>query len=373
MKTLLKNARVWRRDASFATDLSVLIEDGKILDVSSGEMDSLADEVRDLGGAYLCPGLVDVHTHGRAGFDFNNASASEMALMRADYARHGVTSVMATLASATVEEWKESIRAIKESGYAGIHLEGRYLNPGKRGAHAAHLLSLPDPEELSSVLEGNDLPVHVSFAVELDPDGAFLSRVKELGATAGLAHTAANAEQAKQALARGLTSFTHLFNTMPPLHHREGGPVAVALTEGGYAELIVDGVHVCADMVKLAYKCLGNDRLVLITDSMAGTGCPDGEYSIAGLPVTVKDGKALTHEGAIAGSTLELFDGVKNLVSFAGASFGEAIRCASYNPSRMVGIDHLVGGIEAGLVANLLVVNEGLSLCEVILDGKSVK
>ena len=373
MKTLFKNARVWRRDASFATDLSVLIGDGKILAVSDVVDERLADEVRDLGGAYLCPGLVDVHTHGRKGFDFNTASESEMALMRADYARHGVTSVMATLASATVEEWKTSIRAAKESGYAGIHLEGRYLNPGKRGAHASHLLSLPDPEELSEVLAGNGLPVHVSFAVELDADGAFLARVKELGATAGLAHTAATAAQAREALSRGLTSFTHLFNTMPPLHHREGGPVSVALTEGGYAELIVDGVHVCPEMVKLAYKCLGDERLVLITDSMAGTGCPDGEYTIAGLPVTVKDGKAVTHEGAIAGSTLELFDGVKNLVSFAGASLAQAIKCASYNPARMVGIDHLVGGIEEGLAANLLVVHEDLSLCEVLLDGETVR
>lgn len=372
MKTLLTGARVWRADCSFADGLPVLIEDGRIAAIGATAQGAEADCVRDLAGAYLLPGLVDVHTHGRMGFDFNDATAEQMRQMRTDYARHGVTSVMATLASDTREGWERAIARISESGYLGIHLEGRYLNPKKRGAHAEHLLSRPDPEELSALLSGVALPVHVSFAAELDPDGAFLSRVRALGATAGLAHTMATAEEARLALSRGLTSFTHLFNAMPPLHHREGGPVSVALTEGGYAELIADGVHICPDMVRLAYRNLGSARTVLITDSMAGTGCPDGEYRIAGLPVTVKDGKALTHEGAIAGSTLNLFDGMKNLMTFAGATLGEAVACASRNPARMVGVDHLVGGIEAGLRADLLIVGKDLQLLEVIPEGHTL-
>lgn len=372
MKTLLTGARVWRDDCTLLENFPVLIGGGEILAVGEDARAADADAVRDLDGAILIPGLIDVHTHGRGGFDFNDATAAQMREMRGQYARRGVTGVMATLASDTREGWERSIRNITESGYLGIHLEGRYLNPTKRGAHAEHLLSLPDPDELSEILSAVTLPVHVSFAPELDADGAFLSRVLSLGATAGLAHSAATAAVAREALQRGMTSFTHLFNAMTPLHHREGGPVAVALSEGGWGELIVDGVHICPDVVRLAYRCLGKERTVLITDSMAGTGCPDGEYTIAGLPVTVKDGKAITHEGAIAGSTLDLIDGVKNLMQFADVPLAEAVACATRNPARMVGVYDRVGSIDAGKHADLIVTDGELSLREVIAGGETV-
>lgn len=372
MKILFTGARVWRENRTFKENFPVLIGGDRILAVGEAALSEHADAVRDLDGAYLIPGLVDVHTHGRAGYDFNDATAEQMKEMRADYARRGVTGVMATLASDTCEGWRRSIAAIEESGFDGIHLEGRYLNPSKRGAHAAHLLAEPDPDELESLLAGVALPVHVSFAPELDPDGKFLSRVLSLGASAGLAHSAATAEQTRLALSRGMTSFTHLFNAMAPLHHREGGPVSVAMTEGGYCEMIVDGVHICPDMVRLAYRAIGAERVVLITDSMAGTGCPDGEYTIAGLAVTVKDGRALTHEGAIAGSTLDLFDGMRNLMQFAGVSLADAVACATGNPARMVGLDGTIGSIDAGKRADLLILDGDVRLSEVILRGESL-
>ena len=373
MKTLWKGARVWMRDHSFLEDGSVLFEDGVILAVGKELDESSADTVRDLSGRTVIPGLVDVHTHGRCGYDFCDADKDALLRMKADYARHGVTSVMATLASDTVEGWLSAISRIEECGFAGIHFEGRYLNQKKRGAHAEHLLSLPSASELRRVLSAVTLPRHVSFAPELDPDGTFISTALELGATLGIGHTMASAEEARAALRAGVRSFTHLFNAMPPLHHREGGAVAVALAEGGFAELIVDGVHLCPDMVRLSFRCLGSERTVLITDSMAGTGCPDGEYSIAGLPVTVKDGRALTHEGAIAGSTLDLLDGLKNLVKFADVPLEDAVACATINPARMVGIDRTCGSIEAGKRADLLVLDDECSLLEVYAEGLLVK
>ncbi|MBE6589423.1 MAG: N-acetylglucosamine-6-phosphate deacetylase [Ruminococcaceae bacterium] len=372
MKTLLRGARVWMRDRKFAEDCSVLIEDDRILAVGKACDGHGADRVIELSGGTLIPGLVDVHTHGRCGFDFCDADGDALLRMKEDYARHGVTSVMATLASDTREGWLSSIARIEESGFAGIHFEGRYLNPSKRGAHAAHLLSPLDPEELSGLLSHVTLPRHISLAPELDPEGAFIARAVELGATVGIAHTAATAEEARAALRAGARSFTHLFNAMPPLHHREGGAVSVALCGDGFAELIVDGVHICPDMVRLAWRCLGAERTVLITDSMAGTGCPDGEYSIAGLPVTVKDGRALTHEGAIAGSTLNLFEGMKNLMRFADVSLEDAVACATLNPARMVGIDAVCGSIEEGTYADLLLLDENEELSRVIWRGKDV-
>ncbi len=372
MKTLICGGRVWNEDHGFLQNCSVLIEDDTILALGAACDAYTADAVIDATGYTLLPGLVDVHTHGRIGFDFCDASAAEMAEMQADYARHGVTSVFATLASDTQEGWLRAIRAIEENDYAGIHLEGRYLNFAKRGAHAADLLVPLDAEELDGILSHIHIPCHITAAFELDADGSFTACALKNGATLGLGHTGANAREARLAVERGVTSFTHLFNTMPPLHHRDGGAVVVALNGGGYGELIVDGIHICPDMVKLAYRALGAEHTVLITDSMSGTGCPDGNYSIAGMPVILKDGRALTTEGALAGSTLNLWDGVRNLMQFAGIDLGDAVACATINPARMVGIDHTVGSIAPGKRADLVWINDQNELCRVYRRGSEI-
>lgn len=373
MKTLLRGGRVWNADGSFTESCPIVWENGVILAVGAACNALHADRTVDAAGKTVLPGLVDVHTHGRAGFDFSTASVDDMRLMKTDYARHGVTALFPTLASATPAEWEQAIHAIEQCEFDGIHFEGRYLNPAKRGAHAPHLLAPLQATELESFLKQLHLPVHISAAFELDTDGSFAACALRYGATLGLAHTMATAEEARIAVARGVTSFTHLYNAMPPLHHRAGGCVSVALCGGNYGELIVDGMHVCPDMVRLAYHCLGKEKTVLITDSMEATGCADGDYSIAGQPVKVTGGKALTLDGALAGSTLNLWDGVKNLMRFADISLGDAIACATSNPARMVGIADRVGSIEPGKRADLLLVEEStLSLQAVICKGEPV-
>lgn len=359
MKTLLTGGRIWQTDGSFLENESMIWEDGIIVAVGHENCKGIAvDRELRVCGMTVLPGLVDVHTHGRAGYDFCTATEEEMRLMRKSYQESGVTSVFATLASGTQEEWLRAIQAIEAAGYEGIHFEGNYLNPQKRGAHAPALLVPLDADELEIYLSAVHIPCHMTAAFELDRDGSFTSRALQYGATLGLGHTAATAAEAKLAMSRGVTSFSHLYNTMPPLHHREGGAVAAALTGDAYAELIADGLHICPDMIALAYRCLGNDKTVLITDSMMATGKEDGEYAIAGQPVIVKDGKALTLDGALAGSTLNLWDGVKNLMQFASIPLSRAIACATINPARMVGIDQTVGSIEVGKRADLLLVDE---------------
>ena len=369
MKTMLKGGRVWLADGLFANDCPVLWEDGTILAVGKACGGIKADRVIETDGMTVLPGLVDVHTHGRAGVDFGTATAEQMAAVKRDYARHGVTAVFATLASGTEEEWHRAIAAIQACGFDGIHLEGNYLNPAKKGAHAPALIVSLDADKLASFLDEIHIPCHISAAFELDRDGSFAACALQHGATLGLAHTAATAEETRTAIARGVTSFTHLYKAMPPLHHREGGPVAVAFLGGGYGELIADGMHVCPDMITLAYRCLGKDKTVLITDSMEGTGCPDGEYHIAGMPVSLKNGRAVTPDGALAGSTLDLWDGVKNLMRFADIPLETAIACATVNPARMVGIDGKVGSIDAGKRADLLLVDSNLRIQTVISCG----
>lgn len=370
MRYLIEGGNMWSVAHKWQKNCPVLIEDGTIVAVGKDCCGKAVDAHIDAHGLCVLPGLVDVHTHGRAGFDFANATKEQMQLMKLDYAKRGVTSVFATLASATEEEWENAIAAIEACGYEGIHFEGRWLNPGKKGAHAPHLLALPTAADAEHFLRLVHLPCHVSAALELDEDGSFAKAVLSHGATLGLGHTCASADEARLALERGATSFTHLYNAMPPLHHREGGAVAVAFLGGGYGELIADGVHVCPDMIALAYRCLGADKTVLITDSMAGTGCPDGEYSIAGMPVFLKNGKAVLADGTLAGSTLNLWDGVKNLMDFANIPLEDAIACATVNPARMVGIDGTVGSIEVGKRADLLLVDPELNVQHIVYRGE---
>ena len=378
MRLLIDHVNVYHSGSMRFLPGAVYVENGVIAGVYSDSVSlpDVTDEERvDGAGMYLAPGLVDMHTHGIAGGDFISADPCMLARMARAYLRGGVTSVMPTLASATVEDMQSAIARINAADdcdvFCGVHFEGRYLNPAKRGAHSPHLLSALDPDELEQLIDKVCGAVHVSAAYELDADGAFAARAKAKGATLGLAHTTATYAQAKQAIARGVSSFTHLFNAMPPLHHRDGGAVCAAFDSDVYAELIVDGVHVSPEMVALAYRNK-QDKLVLITDSIEATDCADGEYSIAGTAVTVKDGKALTHEGTIAGSTLHLLDGVKNLAAFAGIPFETALYCATMAPAKSLKLDHEIGEIAPGKRADLLLLDQDLRLCRVFKGGREM-
>lgn len=383
MNLLIKNVNVYHSD-SMRFVPGALYASGDLIKGVYSEGDALPKipdaRVVDGGGRYLVPGLVDTHTHGIAGGDFISASQEKMAEMAHAYLRGGVTSVMPTLASAPLEDMVAAVKRITEmmragtdlGAFCGVHLEGRYLNAAKRGAHAPALLASLEAKELDVLIGEVEGAVHVSAAFELDEDGAFAARALSLGATLGLAHTTATYAQAKLAILRGVNNFTHLFNAMPPLHHRDGGAVCAAFDSDVFAELIVDGVHVSPEMVALAYRNK-KQQLVLITDSMEATDCADGEYSIAGMPVTVKDGKAVTHDGAIAGSTLHLLDGVKNLAAFADIPFEQALYCATAAPAKAMGLDAVIGSLECGKRADMLLLDEDFNVACVWCGGNEVQ
>lgn len=335
----------------------------------------------DGGGAYVVPGLIDVHTHGIGGEDWGYANAEGYKKMLSEYAKHGVTSVMPTISSAPYENMLGAAERINgfvnddnRASVIGVHMEGRYLNPEKKGAHAPELIALPKADELDSPILKKCKRLHISAAYELDKDGDFAAKAKEIGATLGLAHTMADYYEAKTAESRGVTSYTHLFNAMPPLHHRNGGCIAAAFEGNCFAELICDGIHVSPEMVRLSYRALGRDRLVLVSDSLDATGLPDGEYFSSGLPVTVKDGICRIASGALAGSTITLDSAVRNLMNFCSIPLTEAILAATEAPARQMGVFDDIGSIEVGKRADMLLLKNGetLDIQHVMIGGNFI-
>ena len=376
---LIKNLNVYSNSSRSFYSADIRIENGIITDI--GMLFPMEGETCEDGdGAYVVPGLVDVHTHGIVGEDWCLSDAEGFERMAVSYACAGVTSVMPTLSSAPLEKMLEatelvnSYKSSKGADLLGVHWEGRYLNPQKRGAHASELIKPLDASELDAEPLKYAKRLHISAAYERDLDGSFSRRAAELGATMGLAHTMATYSKAKVAEERGIASYTHLFNAMPPLHHRDGGAIAAAFEGECYAELICDGIHISPEMVRLALRNLGVERLSLISDSLSATCLPDGDYFSSGLPVTVKDGICRTPEGALAGSTITLDMAVRNLMSFCSIPLTEAIICATETPARQIGAFDECGSLEVGKRANMLFISssDALDITDVMVGGQYI-
>lgn len=338
--------------------------------------DCITDGDLDADGAYIIPGLVDIHTHAAMGEDASDGSAEGLSVMSRYYARGGVTSWCPTTMTLKEQDLTAAMKAIRgfvrpEGGakIAGVNLEGPFLSYEKRGAQAAENLSLPDAGMFARLNDACGGMVRlITVAPELPGAMEFIREVSGV-CTVSLGHSTADYETAMAAFNAGASHVTHLFNAMRPFLHREPGIVGAAHESGASAELICDGLHIHPAVVRTVFDLFG-ERTVLISDSMRCAGMPDGEYTLGGQPVTYSHGRAtLRGTDTLAGSGIHLMDGVKKAVSF-GIPLQKAVFAASTAPARAIGMQDSIGSIAPGLSADFLLLDDSLHLKAVYINGR---
>ena len=378
MTIALINALVFTGER-WHSDQAVIIRGDKIVDVVADNSLPPHTEIIDLNGLKLIPGLIDTQVNGGGGMLFNDAPTLDcLRVMSEAHRQFGTTGFYPTLISDDLSVVKQAIAAVAEAldqqvpGILGIHLEGPFLSPERKGVHNAEKFRVIDDDAialLTSLKSGKTL-------VTLAPERTTPERIKQLtnaGVIVAAGHTAANYEETKAALAAGVSSFTHLFNAMTPLTSREPGMVGAALADKkSWCGIIVDDFHVHPATLKVACQAKALGKMVLVTDAMSSVGAKNKNFMLNGEGIFWNQGKLTTASGTLAGSDLTMLEAVKNTVELLGLSIDEAIRMASIYPARMMGVDHKLGFIKSGYNASLIAIDDDYQLVRSWIDGKEL-
>lgn len=340
MTALVRARRIVTADDDLHDGWLVVDDDGLVRASGSGTPPST--ETATTVEGTIVPGLVDLHAHGALGHDFAGCSADDARVAAAHHRSRGTTALTASVATGPVGDTADALERLRplvaDGTLAGLHLEGPWLAPARRGAHRADLLHPPTPAEVDAYLAAADGALRiVTLAPELPGALDATARLVAAGVVVAIGHTDATADQARRAVDAGATLVTHLFNGMPPLHHRAPGPVGIALTdERLLLECIVDGHHLDPTAVDVV-RAAAPGRLVLVSDAMSATGCADGDHTIAGSAVSVRGGVARLADGSsLAGSTITVADAVRRLLA-AGVPVTEVVAAAATRPARLLG------------------------------------
>ena len=336
----------------------------------------------DASGCYVIPGLVDVHFHGCVGEDFSDASPEGLQRMADFELSQGVTYICP--AGMTLPE--DQLTAIcrnaaahraKNAGGAqlvGLHLEGPFLSTAKKGAQNGDFLHDPDSAMLRRLQKAAEGCVKlVTVAPEQPGAMDFIRAAVADGIAVSVGHTTADYDTAAAAFAAGADHATHLYNGMPPLHHRSPGVIGAAFDDPKVqVELICDGIHIHGSIVRATFRLFGAERMILISDSLRATGMPDGQYPFGGQEIEVHGNRAtiLGHPETLAGSVTSLMGCLRQAVAF-GVPLADAVRAASYNPARSIGIDRQAGSLDTGKEASLILLDrEDLSIRAIVFQGE---
>lgn len=336
----------------------------------------------DLGGRWVLPGFVDVHVHGGGGHSMLAGDHDAVARAVAFHQRHGTTTTLASLVTAPIDELLLAVGRLADLAddgglagqVAGIHLEGPFLSTARCGAQNPRHMIDPDTAVTGALLDAGRGHIRmVTVAPERPGALDLVTTLAAAGVLAAIGHTDADHEQVAAAVDAGANVATHLGNGMRPFHHREPGPIGTCLADPRVAcELIVDGHHLHPAMVRLAAAAKGPDGIVLITDATAAAGVGDGDHRLGHLDIEVRDGVArLAGHDTLAGSTLSMDVAVRNAVA-AGLSVAEASRAASLVPARLLGLADRTGSIASGKTADLVVLDDSMSVHAVIARGTTV-
>lgn len=362
----------------------ITVEGERIENVEKVGADVLSEKEAQ---TYILPGLVDIHFHGCAGYDFCDGTTEAVRAIASYEMTHGTT----TICPATMTLSEEQLLGICAAGaeaaetetleegiplkdvLRGIYLEGPFISMEKKGAQNPAYIHKPDLVMLRKLQQAAKGMIRMAVVAPEEEGAMDLIREGVGEFRFSIAHTCADYETAKEAMEAGAHHVTHLYNAMPPFTHRKPGVIgAAAENEETRVELICDGIHIHPCVVKSTFKLFGAERMVLISDSMMATGMEDGEYALGGQPVTVRGNRALLKDGTIAGSATNLYNCMRTAIQM-GVPKEEAVRAATSNPAEAVGLSEECGSLLPGRRADILIADGEFSLLEVIKSGRTVK
>ncbi|EGU39868.1 N-acetylglucosamine-6-phosphate deacetylase [Vibrio ichthyoenteri ATCC 700023] len=333
-------------------------------------------ETRDLNGAILSPGFIDLQLNGCGGVMLNDEITAEtMQIMHEANLKSGCTSFLPTLITSSDEDMRQSVAAAREyhekyqNQSLGLHLEGPYLNVAKKGIHSVDYIRPSDDSMVDFMCANADVIAKVTLAPEHN-DAAHIARLKDAGIVVSIGHTNATYAEARESFEHGITFATHLFNAMTPMVGREPGVVgAIYDTPDVYAGIIADGFHVDYANIRIAHKIKG-EKLVLVTDATAPAGANMDYFIFVGKKVYYREGKCVDENGTLGGSALTMIEAVQNTVEHVGIALDEAIRMATLYPAKAIGVDHKLGRVKQGMIANLTVFNRDFQIQANIVNGQ---
>ena len=379
MRTLIRGGRVVTPLDVFG-QADVLIEDDKIVAVGPGLDEGEAAQTIDAEGHIVAPGYVDVHVHGSAGHDAMDGTTEAIEGMAKFFASRGVSSFCPTTLTMGAEAIMTSVRVIHECQQRGVegaeplgvHLEGPYIDAGKKGAQPEEHVRAASVGDYKDFFSLGNIRL-ITLAPEIEANRELIAFARGHGAAVVVGHSSATYEQLEELVGIGVNHATHTFNQMEGLHHRKPGTVGgVLLLDEIYAEFIADGVHLHPAICNLIVKLKTPAKALLITDAISGAGMPDGEYELGGQKVVVSEGAVRLADGTLAGSCLTMDRAVRNIVKFTGRPLAECLQMATLTPARSIGVADRKGSLEPGKDADVVILTPDLEVVSTMVRGTVV-